>query len=126
LAAAGWRRPADPLAVTLLWGLLILDMLLASPVCHLHYFALAIPLAAGLIAARAERADTPGAGLLTLFAFGLIANLLPVLPEMYRLRDGGVATAGALALWAAGMAVLWRRVRRPVPQAGSAVPRAAA
>ncbi len=126
LAAAGWRRPADPLASTLLWGLLILDMLLASPVCHLHYFALAVPLAAGLIAARAERADTPGAGLLVLFAFGLVANVLPVLPEMYRLRDGGVATAGALALWAAGVAVLWRRVRRPAPQAGPAVPRVAA
>jgi hypothetical protein len=126
LAAAGWRRPADPTAVVLFWGVLILDMLLASPVCHLHYFALSVPVAAGLVAARWERADSPGAGLLALVAIGTVANVLPVLPEMYRLRDGGVATSGALALWLAGVAVLWRRVRRPVPHAEPAGCRAAA
>src|SRR5205814_582719 len=66
LLAAGWRRARDPLSALLLWGALIVDMLLLSPVTHLHYFCLTFPLAAGLLADRWQRRQTfaPGAGLL--------------------------------------------------------------
>jgi hypothetical protein len=128
LAAAGWRRSDDALAVVLLWGGLTLDMILLSPVCHLHYFALAVPLAMGLIAARWEcRAELgPGPGLMALFVFGAVANLLPHFPGLVRLRDGGLALYGALALWLTALVVLAKRVRRPpAARALAASPRAA-
>jgi hypothetical protein len=126
LAAAGRRGADDSNAVVLFWGLLTVVMLLTSPVCHQHYFALWAPLAMALLADRGKRADSAGAGLLTLFAFAALASLLPVLPGLERLRDGGAAAAGALALWAAGVATLWRRSRRVGPPAKTAIPRAVA
>jgi hypothetical protein len=123
LAAAGRRPSKDPLAITLLWGGLVLIMLLASPVCHLHYFTLALPVAMALLVTRwqGQQALYPGAGLLVLFVAVAVANLmphltsspqLPILPVLVWLRDGGAALYGALALWAAGTVVLWRRSRR--------------
>src|SRR5207244_155765 len=47
LAFGTSRRPAGD-EVVLLGGLIVL-MILLSPVCHLHYFALVLPLAAGLL-----------------------------------------------------------------------------
>jgi hypothetical protein len=115
LLTAGWRRSRDPLAVVLLWGGLILNMLFLSPVCHLHYFSLAVPLVMALLAARWERRGTlaPGPGLIALFAFGTVANLLPHLPGLNVLRDGGLALYAALALWLVGVVALWRRRRTP-------------
>jgi hypothetical protein len=117
LAAAGWRRSADPLAALLLWGCLILDMVLLSPVCHLHYFSLSAVLVLGLIAARWRRQDGlwPGSLLLALFVFGAVANLLPHLPSLIRLRDGGLAMYAALALWLLSVLVLRKCVRDPIP-----------
>jgi hypothetical protein len=109
--AAGRRRTRDPVAVVLLWGCLILDMLLLCPVCHLHYFALVLPLAMVLLAARWQRQGGlfPGVGLVSLFVAGGVANLLPHLPALVRLRDGGVAMYGTLALWLVSVLALWRR-----------------
>ncbi len=119
LAAAGRRPSRDPLAITLLWGGLILVMLLASPVCHLHYFTLAVPVAMALLVTRwqGQQALHPGVGLLVLFVACGVGNLLPHLPALIRLRDGGAALYAALALWAAGTAALWRRTRRAPPGA---------
>ncbi len=126
--AAGRRRTRDPIALVLLWGCLILDMLLLSPVCHLHYFALALPLAMALIAAKWQRQESlaPGAGLITLFVVGGVANLLPHLPALVRLRDGGLAMYGTLALWLVSIVILWRRSRRAPADAAPAAPRVAA
>src|SRR5262249_15617240 len=52
LAAFGWRRRDDGIDVVLFFGLLVLNMLVISPVCHLHYFSLVLPLATGLVADR--------------------------------------------------------------------------
>src|SRR5262249_13116548 len=49
LWAAGWRRPEARTAEALFLGLLVILMMLLSPVCHLHYFCLSIPLVMGLI-----------------------------------------------------------------------------
>jgi heptose I phosphotransferase len=112
LAAAGWRRHRgrrqDPLTTTLLWGELILIMSLTSPVCPLHYFALGVPLVMGLLVARWQRQQTlyPGTPLVILFVLGAVAHLLPHIPAFTRLRDGGLALYGALALWAAGFVAL--------------------
>jgi alpha-1,2-mannosyltransferase len=129
LAAAGRGPSQDPLAIALLWGGLILVMLLASPVCHLHYFTLAAPLATALLLMRwqGQQVLYPGAALIVLFvAFG-VANLLPhlttvsilldCLPSLMVVRDGGAALYGALALWAAGIVALWRRTRLASPGA---------
>jgi alpha-1,2-mannosyltransferase len=147
LAAAGRRPSRDPLCITLLWGGLILVMLLASPVCHLHYFTLAVPLATGLLLARwqGQRVLYPGAAPIVLFVTFGVANLLPHLstapnllwflwtwpnplsfpPSLQVLRDAGAALYGALALWAAGIVVLWRRTRR-APRAAASAGRLAA
>src|SRR5262249_4780194 len=46
--AAGWRRPSDRIVEVFFLGALMLAMLLVSPVCHLHYFCLGMPVAMGL------------------------------------------------------------------------------
>jgi hypothetical protein len=126
--AAGRRRTRDPVAVVLLWGCLILDMLLLCPVCHLHYFTLALPLATALIAGRWQRqaALFPGVGLVALFVLGGLTATLPHLPGLVRLRDGGVAMYGTLALWLVSILTLWRRTRRLPAEALPAGARAAA
>jgi hypothetical protein len=116
LLTAG-RHVHDPLSVVLLWGGLILNMLLLSPVCHLHYFSLAVPLVMALMAVRWERRSglALGPGLIALFAFSTVANVLPHLPGLNLLRDGGVAMYAAVALWLVGLGTLWSRRCVPAP-----------
>jgi hypothetical protein len=119
-AAAGRRsRQAGAPAVVLLGALAAL-MVLLSPVCHLHYFSLSVPLVMGLIAASWQARDgTPradrllGNGLRVLLAVNVVANALPRLPGLEVLRDLGLATYADLALWAVACVVLWRSARRP-------------
>jgi hypothetical protein len=69
---------------------------------------------------QGQQALHPGAGLLVLFVACGVGNLLPHLPALILLRDGGAALYAALALWAAGTGVLWRRARRLPPGAADA------
>jgi heptose I phosphotransferase len=89
-------------------------MLLLSPVTHLHYFCLTFPLAAGLLAHhwQRRRAFAPGVGLLALFAFGTLANLLPHIPAFELVRHLGLAMYAALAVWLAALVTLWGRTRK--------------
>jgi hypothetical protein len=121
LLAAGWRRDTDPLSIVILFAALTINMLLLSPVCHLHYFCLAVPLAMALLAARWEGRETlaVGTGLTLALVFSTVANLLPQFPRLQALRDTGIAMYGTLLLWAVGVAVLWRRTRRNQPAAAS-------
>jgi hypothetical protein len=114
LTAFGWRRRAEGLDLVLFFGLLVLDMLFISPVCHLHYYSLALPLVTALLADRWQRHEglSLGPGLLGLLAVFAVANFLPQLPNMMLLRDCGAAMYGALLLWGAGVGLLWRRGRR--------------
>jgi len=104
LAAAGWRRHASGGSMALLIGMFILNMLLLSPVCHLHYFALSVPLVMAVLDATWKRKSVPrlGPGLWLLFGVHWIANTLPHLPGMELVRDMGLAMYAALALWVIG------------------------
>ncbi len=110
--AAGWRRPQDGPAAVIFFGMLILNMLLLCPVCHLHYFCMSIPLVMGLLAARWESMIDPrlGGGLTILLAVHFVANVLGQVPALQLLRDCGAATYGALVLWTVGLGVLRRRI----------------
>ncbi len=56
--SAGWKhRHSRGPALAILVGALILVMLLLSPVCHTHYFALLVPLVMGILALSWDRAS---------------------------------------------------------------------
>jgi hypothetical protein len=99
LAALG-RGPATAARTTLLVGALILTMILTSPVCHLHYFALAVPLVMGLVVQRVHATVWPGWRLALLMGAYFAGTAVPSLPGMRLLRDGGLAMYAALLLWA--------------------------
>jgi hypothetical protein len=128
LAAAGWRTPRDPLSEVLFLGCLIIVMLLESPVCHLHYFCLEVPLFMALLAVAWENGAgrLVGAGLTTLISVNLVGETLPNLPGFDLLRDLAFAMYPALLLWAVGCAVLWRRKGKPLMPALAAQPQTAA
>jgi hypothetical protein len=110
LLAAGSVKRSDVSAEVVLAGMLVIIMILLSPVCHLHYFSLAIPLVMGLIKSTWECDRLlDSSNLLTwLFAAYLVATLIPHFPTMEPARDLGLAMYGALALWLAGLLVLRR------------------
>jgi hypothetical protein len=101
LGVAGFRRTLTGPALVLFVGSLTLVMILMSPVCHTHYFALSLPLGMGLIAWHWERTGKAGlsAGVVALIAVQIIGNTLPLLPATEVLKDVGVATFTALVLW---------------------------
>jgi alpha-1,2-mannosyltransferase len=114
LLASGWRRP-DQLGMLLGLGGLVLLMPLLSPVCHLHYFCLAVPLVLGLIVSdwdrpgRERRGSRIGIGLALLFGVNVIGNILPRFAGLEVLRDLGLVTCVSLLLWLAAVVVLFAR-----------------
>ena len=101
-------------------------MNLASPVCHSHYLVALIPLFMGLIANRWDRGETSlGAGLWVLTAVTAVALGVPLLPEMFILRDFGAGLYASLLLLGVAGVVMWRRTR-PVPLRLAAEPPQAA
>jgi alpha-1,2-mannosyltransferase len=125
-ANASRPTPRAPREVVLFLGSLVLIMILVSPVCHLHYFCLAVPLVMGLLSGAWEGKSTlfPGRGLVLLFLFVVIANTLPHFPICQRLRDDGLAAYAAVLLWLVGVITL-ARYRQTPAVAGSGLPRAA-
>lgn len=124
LTAFGWRQREDGIDLVLFFGVLAVNMLLISPVCHLHYFSLLLPLVMALAAHRWQEhvGVSLGPGLLGLLIVNGIANVLPQLPEVQLFRHCGSAMYGSLLIWLMGVAVLWRRrARRSI--AAAAVPR---
>jgi hypothetical protein len=100
------RAGADPARVeTLSISTLLCVMISASPVAHLHYFVLAMPLVAALLSmARDARGPTPlGWALLAAYA---LANILPHVPELRLCKLWGLAGWANLALIAAGVRTL--------------------
>jgi hypothetical protein len=110
LMLAGWRQKSEKREVMLL-GALVLIMALSSPVCHLHYFCLGIPLAMALVdkSVTCGPGTQPHRGLVIPIAIYTALGVLPHLPGMELLRDFGLATALALFLWAIGVILLTRR-----------------
>lgn len=111
------RRRIDDLKPAVLLGMLMLVMLLLSPVCHLHYFCLAVPLIMALMTASWERRGFPrlGIALALVLVTNFVAGVLPHFSAFQVLRDVGVAGQGALLLWLAGHVCLWRKPALPRP-----------
>jgi hypothetical protein len=105
------RRPEPGPHAVLFPATLVVIMLLASPVCHLHYFVLTVPLVMALVerAWRRHGAFRLGTLLTVLLAVNMAGMVLPNLPGLLVLRDLGVAGWATLALWLAGVAALGRR-----------------
>jgi alpha-1,2-mannosyltransferase len=99
---------------TIFLGGLVLMMMLLSPVCHLHYFCLLLPLVMGLMAATWEQQSSVPVrcGFWILLGVNAVASALPHLPGLEILRDVGLVTYTALTLWLAG--VVWVARRSPV------------
>jgi hypothetical protein len=93
---------------------LILLMAILSPICHLHYMIFCLPLVSCVIARQWDFRPTlhlPVALFAILIGF-VLANTIPSLPGLDRLKDLCVDMFGALPIWLAGVIQLWRQ--RPV------------
>jgi hypothetical protein len=113
--------PAPPLLEPLVMGSLTLIMLQVSPVCHLHYFTLAVPVVMGLLAVSLERdrLDRWAWGLTAFLSLFVTANAVPLVPPFGEtLRDLGVASYAILALWgvACGTLLCAREARTRGPE----------
>jgi hypothetical protein len=110
LVAAGRRAARQGLPAVLLLGVLMLLMTLLSPVCHPHYFCLALPLIMGLVAVDAETTSHGRMGpVLKLFLIAyFLGNALTHSPFL-TLRDAGLSGSACLCLWLAGVVVLRKR-----------------
>jgi hypothetical protein len=119
LWAAGWRRRDSGPSLILFLGALMTLMVLVSPVSHLHYFCLSLPLLSALLALDWERRGEPRlvSGITGLLLVYGIANVLPQLPGLEMTRDVGLAMYAALLLWLAACIALWKQAPCPEIQA---------
>jgi hypothetical protein len=106
---AGWGG----LNTVLFLGALVINMVLLSPICHMHYFSLCVIVVMGLVVAAWQRngGTRLGFGLILLLAVNFIVYLLPNVPGWLVLRDLGIAMYPVLVLWIVGTVVLWKRRR---------------
>lgn len=107
------RQPSPPEQLTL-YGCLVVAMMLASPVSHMHYYALALPLVAGLLCqdlARHPERLIPGPRTMTILALWGIAIIIALLPYHVttELREKGFAAGMTILLWLVGL------ITRPGP-----------
>jgi hypothetical protein len=103
-------------------GLLASLMLAISPMCHLHYFVIAIPLVAALLAIWKDRSPTGAltAGGWTFFATYFLLNLIPRFGEggMEALRATrylGFAAYANLVLFGAGVWTAFAVTKSTIP-----------
>ena len=122
---AGWRWLGPTAADRLiLLGCLTVVMILLTPVSHMHYYAMAFPLVAGLwlrgLSVRPGSVTADPRATAALAAWGLL-TALPLLPgePFDRLREAGLGTAASVGLWALG---LWTVSGRPAAAAPAAKP----
>jgi hypothetical protein len=87
--------------LVLLVGLLTVLMVVASPVCHLHYFTLVVPLAVAVVGRMLD-----GHAPWTCWAALLLPPLgwtVFMLPPLAALRDLGLPLYATLGLWTVGL-----------------------
>ena len=113
------RRGYDAVGRNLFLGALTVLMLPMIPICHPHYFCLALPLVMVLLEARWRRDQTLPIGwpLGAVLGFFLLSHLLTVLPPFHLLRGLGLVTYGGLGLWLASLVMMWRYHDQPAPTA---------
>jgi hypothetical protein len=112
LAAAGWQKRGSGTDIALFLGALVINMLVLSPVCHMHYFSLCAVIIMGLVSARWERHGSGlGVGLTVIFAVNILCYIPPNIPGWLLLRDWAITLYPTLLLWTAGVVTLWKRSR---------------
>lgn len=109
LACAGWRPLRTATAQALFLGLITFNMLLLSPVSHLHYYCLVLPSIAAMMVISWERhgvlkLDRP---LAIAIGINVVTALIPALPGMEVTRDICLATYGQFLFWGLGCRALW-------------------
>jgi hypothetical protein len=110
LVASGWKKSDSGTSVALFSGALIINMLLLSPICHMHYFSLCVVIVMGLLTAQWERSRPGlGTGLALVLALNILCYIPPNIPEWLILRDWAIMLYPTLILWTAGVVTLWKR-----------------
>jgi hypothetical protein len=110
---AARRLTAEPADQLVYLGCLCVLMLLLTPVSHMHYYAMAMPLVCGLwlrsLAARPAGVTADPVTLAVLAAWGLL-TAIPLLPGPVfdRLRECGFATTATIGLLAFGLRAIGR------------------
>ncbi len=118
LLAAGWRRDDDPVRCLLFLAGLLLTMTLITPVSHLHYFSLALPLVLGLyFMGLHERPGRllPRPAIVALLASAALGYALPSIPIWEGRREAGLPMVVSLLLLVGAlifMAIDRRRLER--------------
>jgi hypothetical protein len=109
LLGAQWR-PAivSPIGEELFISSLLVLMVLSSPVSHVHYFTLLVPLAMGLFLISRREGAYPAGKWVWLFAAVIASGAVPLLPHLEALRDLCMTSFGALALWGVGLMMMRR------------------
>jgi len=108
----GWRsRGADVPVQLVLLGCLLLVMVLASPVSHVHHYAMVLPAICGLW--LKGLADRPGAAwpapwVLIPLLIWCVGTGLPLFPGtvFVQMREFGIGTSATVILWFAGVCTL--------------------
>jgi hypothetical protein len=131
LAAAGWKPDDDPVRCLMLLGALFLLMTLVTPVSHLHYFSMAVPLVMALNAASLKvrpRALLPGWAMLILLVLAGLGYALPTIPIWEVRREAGLPAGVSLILFAVSITYLlrqrWRALTESTAQKANASPEA--
>ncbi len=108
LWAVGWRKESRPIDDALGLALLTIVMLPIGPVCHPHYFLLLLPtitILLAILSAAKPTIEVPWRWFALLILIP-VSHVITSLPNSDLLRDCGLVVWVALALWAAGIAVL--------------------
>ena len=115
LIAAGWQKSDSGPGLALFLGALVINMLILSPVCHMHYFSLCVVIVLGLVSAQWESCGSGlGIGLMLIFVVNILCYIPPNIPGWLILRDWAITLYPTLMLWTAGIMTLWKRSRAGV------------
>jgi len=110
LTAAGWQKSDSGPSMALFLGALVINMLILSPVCHMHYFSLCVVIVLGLVSARWESYGSGlGIGLMIIFVVNILCYIPPNIPSWLILRDWAITLYPTLILWTVGIMTLWKR-----------------
>lgn len=119
LLAAGWRRDDDPVRCLQFLGALLLAMTLITPVSHLHYFSMALPLVMGLYAIGVKARPGhlwPRPAFNVLLVIVALGYALPSIPVWQGRREAGLPMIASLLLIAVALSSIWiSRRRRQAP-----------
>jgi hypothetical protein len=107
------RHWGNALAIMAGVGMLSLVMVLLSPVCHLHYFTVGVPVVMALMG-RFTLQGSLGVrlGMWCLFLAIAASWSLPMIPGLGIMRNVGVPMYAALTLWLTGWLTRWQIATR--------------